>query len=816
MLKILKNLKESWIQVILIIVLLCIQAATDLKLPSYTSNIVNVGIQQGGIENSVPEYIRETQLNNLFIFTNESDKAKILSSYSELDKTDENLKEIPTLKDTKIFKLNNLSKQDLEELDTIVSKPMMYLGLLENEEISNKIKENLLQNNTNVANYNTQNEDNDKIQQAKNESSLNALNEQLMQSASVIEVLKMMPKEQRDVLINSLQEKLGQMGGTLIKQGAIAEVKKEYQAIGIDTGKISNKYIAKTGLSMLGIALISMVCAVLIMMFSSRVAAKFGKTMRLKVFDKILSFSNAEFNQFSTASLITRSTNDIQQVQQLLSILFRTVFYAPIMAVGGILLIIKTSNLSMTWIIALAVALIVATVLILFIVAVPKFKKMQSLIDNLNLVSREILTGIPVIRAFNTQKREEDRFDHANIELKKNSIFVNNTMSIMFPMMQFIMQSILLLVIWTGGHEIDSGIIQVGDMMAFIQYTMQILFSFLVISMLSVMLPRAQVSAKRINEVLDTDVSIKDLPKEKQKAFDENKKGYVEFKNVSFQYPDGESEVISDINFVAKPGETTAIIGSTGSGKSSIVNLIPRFFDVTSGEILVDGVNIKKVPQKELHKRIGFVPQKGVLFSGTIASNIKYGKDISDDEMKKVAQIAQATEFIEKKPDKYDDNIAQGGNNVSGGQKQRLSIARALAMNPEIFIFDDSFSALDLKTDRKLREELKPYTKDKTVIIVAQRVGTIMDADQILVVEDGKLIGKGTHEELLHNCETYKQIAMSQLTEEELKLNDNGDTSEKTGKSVNSLENKENYKGNEDKKDIENKLNEIKKEGGEN
>ena len=452
----------------------------------------------------------------------------------------------------------------------------------------------------------------------------------------------------------------------------------------------------------------------------------------------------------------------------------------------------------------------------MFIVAVPKFKKMQSLIDNLNLVSREILTGIPVIRAFNTQKREEDRFDHANIELKKNSIFVNNTMSIMFPMMQFIMQSILLLVIWTGGHEIDSGIIQVGDMMAFIQYTMQILFSFLVISMLSVMLPRAQVSAKRINEVLDTDVSIKDLPKEKQKAFDENKKGYVEFKNVSFQYPDGESEVISDINFVAKPGETTAIIGSTGSGKSSIVNLIPRFFDVTSGEILVDGVNIKKVPQKELHKRIGFVPQKGVLFSGTIASNIKYGKDISDDEMKKVAKIAQATEFIEKKPDKYNENIAQGGNNVSGGQKQRLSIARALAMNPEIFIFDDSFSALDLKTDRKLREELKPYTKDKTVIIVAQRVGTIMDADQILVVEDGKLIGKGTHEELLHNCETYKQIAMSQLTEEELKLNNNGDTSEKTGKSVNSLENKESYKGNEDKKDIENKLNEIKKEGGEN
>ena len=722
MIKILKNLKESWLQVVLIILLLCVQATVDLKLPSYTSNIVNVGIQQSGIESAVPEYIRKAQLENLFIFTNESDKEKISSSYENMEKTEANINEAPALENEEIYKLKDLSKSELDALNEIMQKPMMYLGLMNNETVSSQVKT--------------------------------------------------MPSEQKQVLINTLQEKIDQMGGSLTEQGAIAEVKNEYEAIGIDIEKISNKYILHTGLTMLGIALISMVCAVLIMLLSSRVAAKFGKTMRLKVFNKILSFSNGEFNQFSTASLITRNTNDIQQVQQLLSILFRTVFYAPIMAIGGILMIVKTSNLSMTWIIALAVCLIVVMALILFTVAVPKFKKMQTLIDNLNLVSREILTGIPVIRAFNTQKREEERFDKANIDLKKNSVFVNNTMSIMFPMMEFIMQSILLLVIWTGGHEIDSGIIQVGDMMAFIQYTMQILFSFLAISMISIMLPRAQVSAKRINEVLGTDVAIKDLPKEKQQKFDENKKGYVEFKNVSFQYPDGESEVISDINFVAKPGETTAIIGSTGSGKSSIVNLIPRFFDVTSGEILVDGVNVKNVSQKDLRSKIGYVPQKGVLFAGTIESNIKYGKDVSDDEMKKAAQIAQATEFIEKKQKQYQDEIAQGGNNVSGGQKQRLSIARALAMDPEICIFDDSFSALDLKTDRKLREELKPYTKDKTVIIVAQRVGTIMDADQILVIEEGKLIGKGTHNELLRTCETYKQIAMSQLTAEELKLDE--------------------------------------------
>lgn len=520
---------------------------------------------------------------------------------------------------------------------------------------------------------------------------------------------------------------------------------------------------------MLGVALVSMISAVTIMFLSSRVAAKLGKTLRERIFRKVLTFSTAEFNEFSTASLITRNTNDVQQIQQLLSMLFRVVVYAPIIGIGGIIRVISTGTISMAWVIALAVILIMSIVLILFIVAMPKFKKMQDLIDKLNLVSREILTGLPVIRAFNTQKREEERFDKANKDLFGNSVFVNRTMSLMMPMMSLIMQSIMILIIWVGGHNINEGIIQVGDMMAFLQYTMQIVMSFLMISMISIMLPRASVSARRINEVLEKEPQIKDKPIEEQSKFDENKKGLVEFKNVCFRYPDADTEILEDINFTAEPGKTTALIGSTGSGKSTVVNLIPRFYDVTRGELLVDGVNIKDVSQKELRSKIGFVPQKGILFSGTIETNIKYGKEnISDEEMKKAASIAQAIEFIEQKEEKYNSEIAQGGSNVSGGQKQRLSIARALAINPEIFIFDDSFSALDLKTDQALREALKEQTEDKTVIIVAQRISTIMNADQIIVLEEGKIVGKGTHDELIKNCETYKQIALSQLSEEEL------------------------------------------------
>ena len=517
---------------------------------------------------------------------------------------------------------------------------------------------------------------------------------------------------------------------------------------------------------MLGVASITMISAVSIMLLSAQVSAKLGKILREKVFSKVLTFSRAELNGFSTASLITRSTNDIQQIQQLMGMLFRVLVYAPIIAVGGLIKVFHTDG-SMVWVIGVTVLAILFVVAILFGLAMPKFKKLQSLIDKLNQVSREILTGLPVIRAFNKEKTEEKRFDDANSILMKVNIFVNRTMSMMMPLMMVIMNAASVLVIWVGAKGVDNGTMQVGDIMAFIQYMMQIVMSFLMISAMSIMIPRASVSANRINEVLEKKPSIAD--KKETKKLNPSKKGLVEFKDVSFRYPDADTEILEDISFTAKPGETTAIIGSTGSGKSTIVNLIPRFYDVTEGELLIDGVNVKDLSQKDLRDIIGFVPQKGMLFSGTIESNIKYSDDnMSDEQMKSAAQIAQATEFIEGKDKKYNSEIAQGGGNVSGGQKQRLSIARAIAKNPEIFVFDDSFSALDFKTDKTLREALSEKTKDKTVIIVAQRISTILNADQIIVLEEGKVVGKGTHEELMKTSEVYKQIALSQLSEKEL------------------------------------------------
>ena len=755
MLKILKNLKESWTAVIAIIILLCIQAGADLKLPDFTSQIVNVGIQQSGIENVAPEVIRKSTLDNLQYFTD--DYETILENYEIVEKNEKNIKEYPLLESEEIYKLKNISKSELENLNNIISKPLMTLSVMSNEETANKIKEKMQSTNA---------ESSQEIEQSQM-AQMQALST-VLENGTLMDAIKVLPEEARESMLKEVKEQIDSMSDTILKQGVIAAVKNEYEAIGVSTTSISNKYIIKTGLQMLGVAMVTMISAISIMFLSSRVAARLGKTLREKVFRKVLSFSNQEFNEFSAASLITRSTNDIQQIQQLLSILFRVVVYAPIIAIGGLITVVSTSNLSMAWIIGLAVLAILIVVGTLFATTMPKFKKSQTLIDKLNLVSREILTGIPVIRAFNTQKREEDRFESANKDLMKNSVFVNSVMSMMMPIMMLIMNSIMILIIWVGGHNIDSGVMQVGDMMAFLQYTMQIVMSFLMISMISIMLPRASVSAKRINEVLEKEPAIEDKPELEQAKFDLKKKGLVEFRNVSFRYPDAESEILSDISFTANPGETTAIIGSTGSGKSTVVNLIPRFYDVTGGEILIDGVNIKDVSQKDLRSKIGFVPQKGILFSGTIESNIKYGKDITDDEMKRVAEIAQASEFIEKKDEKYDSEIAQGGNNVSGGQKQRLSIARALAIDPEIFVFDDSFSALDLKTDRNLRDALKKQTSGKTIIMVAQRVSTIMNAEQIIVLEDGKIVGKGTHEELLKNCETYKQIALSQLSSEEL------------------------------------------------
>lgn len=544
------------------------------------------------------------------------------------------------------------------------------------------------------------------------------------------------------------------------------------------TGTIQEQMsnIATIGLKMLGLAATTMACGITVMMLSSRVGARMAKTLRDKVFNKVIRFSNKELREFSTASLITRSTNDIQQIQQLLAMLFRTVVYAPIIGIGGILKVMGQSDNSMTWIIGAAVIAILLIVAILFAVAMPKFKKLQDLIDKLNGVAREVLTGKSVIRAFNTEKREEKRFDGANIDLMKANIFVNRTMSIMMPVLMLVMNGVSILIIWVGGHNVDQGIMQVGDMLAFIQYSMQIVMSFLMISMISIMLPRASVSANRIMEVIETEPSIKD--KEETKKLNPEKKGLVEFKNVSFRYPDADTEILEDINFTAEPGKTTAIIGSTGSGKSTVVNLIPRFYDVTVGELLVDGVNVKDLSQKELRDAIGFVPQKGILFSGTIESNIKYSNpEMSDEKMVEAAEIAQAVEFIEGKDDKYKSEIAQGGANVSGGQKQRLSIARAVAKDPEIFVFDDSFSALDFKIDATLREALAKRTKNKTNIIVAQRISTILNADKIIVLDDGKIVGQGTHEELIKGNETYRAIALSQLSEEELNI-EQGDIEE--------------------------------------
>ena len=749
MLKVLRNLKKSFWSVVTIVILLCIQAATDLALPDYTSKIVNVGIQSGGIETAIPEIISKENMDIILMFSDKDNE--ISENYSIIGDTVDNHQEKTinkylgkdyVVEKDSIYVLNDIEQEKKEELSSILIVPLMQISTVKNEETANQIKEQIIVNIPEDQKF-------------------------YIQNMSLIDIIKNMPEQQREEALKQFSEQMNNMSESLKEQAALASVKATYKELGVDTDKLQNNYILLSGIQMLGIALISMVSAVMIILLSSRVAAKLGKTLREKVFNKVLKFSNKELSEFSTASLITRSTNDIQQIQQLITILFRVVVYAPIMGIGGFLKVLTNSENSMAWIIGVGILAILFIVGTLFIIAMPKFKKLQILTDKLNLVSREISTGLPVIRAFNTEKREEKRFDDANIDLMKTNIFVNRAMSMMMPLLMFIMNSMAILVVWIGGHRVEQGLIQVGDMMAFIQYMMQIVISFLMISMVSIMLPRASVSANRINEVLETEPSIKD--KKETKKFDQTKKGLVEFKNVSFRYPDADTEILEDINFTARPGETTAIIGSTGSGKSTVVNLLPRFYDVTGGELLIDGINVKDVSQKDLRDIIGFVPQKGILFSGTIESNIKYSDDnMSDEQMMEAAKIAQATEFIEGKEKKYKDDIAQGGGNVSGGQKQRLSIARAIAKDPEIFVFDDSFSALDFKTDATLREALSEKTQDKTVIIVAQRISTILNADQIIVLEEGKVVGIGKHEELMKNNETYREIALSQLSEEEL------------------------------------------------
>ena len=745
MLKLLKFLNPFIGSMIIAIAFLFVQAVCDLSLPDYMSNIVNVGIQQGGVENAVPKVIKSSEMEKLLIFMNDKEKDLINNNYTLLDKNslnfedyNKNLKKYPELENEGIYKLNTKNKEKLKQLNKVFGKAMIVVSMLEAQGI-NGIPgiAQALPPGTDISSINT------------------------------FDVLKMMPQEQIDGILKQVDEKLAEMPESMITQAATSYVKSQYKAAGINTDKLQSNYVILAGLKMVGIALISMVATVIVSFIASRVGAALGRNLRKDVFNKVVDFSNTEFDKFSTASLITRSTNDIQQIQFLTVMILRIVLYAPVMAIGGILKVSKT-NVDMFWIIGLAVLLIVMVVAVLFIVVMPKFKIVQNMVDKLNLVSREILTGLPVIRAFHTEKHEEERFDKANKDLTKLNLFVNRAMTFMMPTMMLVMNGITVLIVWVGGHSINDGAMQVGDMMAFIQYAMQIIMSFLMICMISVMLPRAAVSAERVDEVLKSETKIHD-PKD-PKTLPKNGKGEVAFEHVSFHYPGAEEDVLHDITFTAKPGETTAFIGSTGCGKSTLVNLIPRFYDVTEGKITIDGQDVRDLTQHELRDKLGYVPQKGVLFSGNIASNIMFGNPAgSEQEMTEAAQIAQAVEFIDTKPERYKSPISQGGANVSGGQKQRLSIARAIAKHPDVYIFDDSFSALDYKTDTVLRSALKEKTTDSVVLIVAQRISTILHAEQIIVLDDGKIVGKGTHEELLKTCDAYYQIAASQLSESELK-----------------------------------------------
>ena len=733
--KLFQFLKPYAPRVLLILCVLVVQAYCDLSLPTYTSNIVNVGIQQSGIDEEIPENISEEEMNRLLLFVSEDDRQDIQDAYEKSSESFDYDGEVLTLKDS--------VKSDNEKLDALTEEmklPMMLTAGFENGSDTTKQMEGQLK---------------EQMSQVPG-----------IEKMSVFDIFGMMDDTQRAAIVDKITEQMDKMPDSILDQAAISYVKSMYEQIGLDTGHMSTVYILKTGAKMLGLAALGMAASILACLMASRVGAKVGRGLRRDTFRKVIGFSNAEFDKFSTASLITRSTNDIQQIQFLTVMILRIVLYAPVMAIGGILKVSKT-NVDMFWIIGLAVLLIVMVVAVLFIVVMPKFKIVQNMVDKLNLVSREILTGLPVIRAFHTEKHEEERFDKANKDLTKLNLFVNRAMTFMMPTMMLVMNGITVLIVWVGGHSINDGAMQVGDMMAFIQYAMQIIMSFLMICMISVMLPRAAVSAERVDEVLKSETKIHD-PKE-PKILPKNGKGEVAFEHVSFHYPGAEEDVLHDISFTAEPGKTTAFIGSTGCGKSTLVNLIPRFYDVTDGKITIDGKDVRDVSQHELREKLGYVPQKAVLFSGDIASNILYGNpDGSEAEMIEAATIAQATEFIDQKKKKYKSPISQGGANVSGGQKQRLSIARAIAKHPDVYIFDDSFSALDYKTDATLRAELKEKTAESTVMIVAQRISTILHADQIIVLEDGQIVGKGTHKELLKNCEAYYQIASSQLSEKEL------------------------------------------------
>ena len=713
MIRILKFARKRWYTMVLIITLLLGQAYCELTLPQYTSNIVDVGIQYKGIERTIPEAVRPETFQGLLGMISDSDEKELVQDAYEL--------------------IEKGSDKDLEELYPALEKSNLY-----------------------VLDYDSLGEEKaDKLTEVVTDAEL-----------KLMEMMASTPEMQKKLEKNPSmsKENMDQLKDVMGDSLAVAFIQEEYKAIGVDMDQYQMNYLKKSGVKMMALAMGSMVMAILVTFFASRLAAVTSKELRNKVFRKVVSFSNEEMNHFSTASLITRCTNDIQQVQMVMVLLFRMVLYAPIMGIGGIVKVLHTDT-SMVWIIALAVIVLLGVVMILMSAAMPKFKKMQVLVDRLNLVTREILTGIPVVRAFSREKYEEQRFEGASYDLMKTQLFTNRVMTFMMPTMMFIMNGVSVLIIWVGAHGIDAGNIQVGDMMAFITYTMQIIMAFLMMTMISVMLPRAAVAAERIDEVLESDTLITDAKEPK----DVNGAGEVEFHNVGFAYPGAKEEVLQNISFTAKAGQTTALIGSTGSGKSTLVQLIPRLFDVTEGKITIDGEDIRNIKLSSLRENIGYVPQKGLLFSGTIESNLRFGTEEAPVEtIKKAAKIAQAEEFIDSKPLGYQTPISQGGSNVSGGQKQRLAIARAIAKEPKIYIFDDSFSALDYKTDVTLRKALQKEVGDAVVMIVAQRISTILHADKIIVLDEGRIVGEGTHEELLKTNPVYQEIAKSQLSKQEL------------------------------------------------
>ena len=740
MFKLAKYLKPFLGLIIAAVVLLLVQAMSDLSLPDYMSNIVNIGIQQGGVENAVPEAVRKSEMDKLNLFIEEKDKEQVSKNYTLVDKSSSDyskyLKDYPVLEKETVYVLKKIDKEEVEKLNPILGKAFLSVSGI------------------------------DKMKVEANGGEINFNGTKLPPNTDLFALIQKLPAEQRQKISEALDQKLEAFGDRMIIQGAAISVKAEYQVLGMNTDKIQSRYIMIAGVKMLLLSLLGAVCTVFVGLLASRTAAGVARNLRKNIFTKVESFSNTEFDKFSTASLITRTTNDITQIQTVLVMAIRMLIYAPIIGVGGVIKALSKST-SMSWIIALAVIVLLGLIGSVFIIALPKFKAVQKLVDRLNLVTRENLSGMMVIRAFNTQKFEEGRFDKANRELTDTNLFVSRVMIVMFPAMMLIMNGITLLIVWVGSHQIAESSMQVGDMMAFMQYAMQILFAFIMMSFMFIMIPRASVSAQRIDEVLKVEPTILD-PKE-PKHFEKEVKGLIEFKNVYFRYPGAEEDVLKNISFKAMPGQTTAFIGSTGSGKSTLINLLPRFYDITSGEVLIDGVDIKSVTQHELRDQIGYVPQKGSLFKGTIESNLKYAdENATEEELRKAAEIAQAMEFINEKPEGFKSEISQGGTNVSGGQKQRLSIARALVKKPKIFIFDDSFSALDFKTDSALRKALKTEIASSTLLIVAQRISTIKNAEQIVVLDEGKVVGIGTHEELMSNCTTYQEIALSQLSKEEL------------------------------------------------